>query len=434
MFHPPQKIQNAAELARTEARRHALEIAEAGLAAIDTETVIHNLIRADKDALTIGTERIAWNDVGRVIVAGVGKCAFQAGRALERILGDRIARGVLIGLFNPPPLKHITALQGTHPAPSETNVKAAGALTDALKQLQKNDLVLFVVSGGGSTLLCLPHDRACDEEGTILKALTVAGATIQETNTVRKHLSLARGGYAAKYAYPARMVSLIFSDVPGDDMQFIASGPTIKDTTTMEDAAAILAKYDVLRSCSITECGLVETPKDEKYFSSVTNVLAVSNATALSAMAARASGLGFHASIRTSCLEGEAKKAARDIMNDLHAADPQSVLLYGGETTVTVKGAGHGGRNLELALAALPLVRTDELLMTVASDGRDNGDFAGAISDVLTHQALLDANLNHGVTALENNDEYPLYEKMGNYLLTGDTGSNVSDLIIALKT
>ncbi|MDP2598355.1 MAG: DUF4147 domain-containing protein [Candidatus Liptonbacteria bacterium] len=428
------KIKNFDELAKNDARRAALEIAEAGLEAIDTRKVLHDTVKLNGNTLSVASNDFSLEKIKRFLFVGVGKCTLDAAAALEDILGDKISSGVAVDVKTAEnEFKKIKSFRGTHPLPTQANVEAAEAVVGILGNLTKDDLVLFVISGGGSTLLCLPEDMGCREEASIIQAMIRAGAKIQEINTVRKHLSLARGGYLAKYAFPAQVVSLIFSDVPGDDIQFIASGPTVMDTTTIEDAGEILARYNILNTCGMEKCGLIETPKEDKYFENVHNVLTVSNSLALAAMKTKAEELGFAAMICTSCLKGEARDVGLAITKELHAAGPKTALLYGGETTVTVRGRGRGGRNLELALSAMRDINEGELVMSVASDGIDNGPFAGAICDTMTKKAAVEAGL-----ALEDflrdNNGYPLFEKIGNYLMTGDTGSNVSDLMIAVKT
>ena len=316
--------------------------------------------------------------------------------------------------------------------PSDENLAATEAVVQTLQGLEERDLVIFVVSGGGSTLLFLPQDREDREEIAIFNALTDAGADIEEMNTVRKHLSLARGGWLAQYAYPARVISLIFSDVPGDGMELVASGPTVKDTTTVQDAENVLAKYDILRTCSIEKCDLIVTPKDDKYFSRVTNFLAVSNRRALDAMREMAQKLGFTAEIRDVKIAGEAADVAKMIADELRLAQRKSALLWGGETPAEIKGKGEGGRNLQLAATALDLVAAGEEILSFGSDGRDHGPYAGAICDTITKEAIAKAGLDLKKFRDDNNTQ-PLFEKAGNYVMTGDTGSNVSDLIIALK-
>jgi len=426
------KIQNFDQLAVTPARRALLGIAEAGLVAIDTGTVIRDTIRREGDVLTVGNDVIDLKQVEHLVFVAVGKCAADAAMAAEEILGDRIARGVVLDVKKCPDVKYLKTFCGTHPLPSDENLAGTEAIVAALRRLTERDLVIFVISGGGSTLLFLPQNQNDREEISIFNALTDAGATIEELNTVRKHLSLARGGWLAEYAYPARVVSLIFSDVTGDDISFVSSGPTVKDETTIGDAENVLAKFNVLRTCNIEKCGLVETPKDDKYFANVKNILAVSNQKALEAMRAAAQALGFAAEVRDTKLVGEVTGVAEMVVNAVHQAPSKSVLLWGGETTVEIKGKGEGGRNLQLAATALDLVKDGEEVLSFGSDGRDHGPYAGAICDTMTKQAIMNAGLEikH---FLDDNDTQTLFEKAGNYLLTGDTGSNVSDLIIAMK-
>lgn len=426
------KIQNFDALAKTDLRRMGLTIAEAGLEAIDTKQAIRASVGIAGDDLSIVGEKISLGSVRRIFVAAVGKCAVDGAEALEEILGERLSGGVVIDVKPAKGFKHLTSYVGSHPLPSDENVKATTELIELLKDAKEDDLVIALISGGGSTLLCSPQDMGHEEEAKIFGALTSQGATIQEINTVRKHLSLARGGYLAKYAYPARVVSLIFSDVPGNDLQFIASGPTVKDTTTEADAQAILAKYNALAVCGIERCGLLETPKDDKYFDHVRNILIVSNDVALKAMAGKAEELGLTPETCATCLTGEARDIGRGIAEHLHDAPAKTVRLYGGETTVTIRGGGKGGRNMECALAGLSTIREGELFMTIASDGRDNSDFAGGICDIMTGENAERLGLD-GAAYLARNDAYPFFEKAGDYLLTGPTGSNVSDLMIAIK-
>ncbi len=422
------KIQNFEQLAVSEARQALLTITRAGLEAIDTARVMRETMRIEGEMLILGSEKIPLAEIGQLVFVAVGKCAVEASLAAEATLGDHLTRGVVVDVkARPAPAStRLKTFCGTHPLPSEENLHATEAIVQTLAGLTERDLVIFVISGGGSTLLFLPQDKTDRSEIDIFKVLTNAGATIQEMNVVRKHLSLARGGYLAKYAYPARVISLIMSDVPGNDIATVSSGPTVKDMTTIENAERVLAKFNAPKA------KLVETPKEDKYFARVTNVLVVSNVRALDAMRAAAEKLGFLAEIRGSELTGEASEVGQMVTEALHAVPPRSALLWGGETTVTVRGAGRGGRNLELAASALRFVRDGEEILSLASDGRDHGPFAGAICDTITKKAIADAGLDLE-QFLSNNDTYGLFEKVGNYLTTGDTGSNVSDLIIAMK-
>lgn len=426
------KIQNFDALASTDGRRDLLTIAEAGLEVIDTERVLRGLVRVDNNTLTLGNIPIDLAGVGKIIFIAIGKCSAEAATVMQGVLGDRITGGVVVDVKVCPVFPQFKTFCGTHPLPSDDNLAAAEAIVETLKNLTEKDLVIFAVSGGGSTLLFLPEDKRDRNEMLVVEALIKAGANIHEMNVVRKHMSLARGGYLSKYAYPARVVSFIFSDVIGDDLTSIASGPTVKDLSTVGDAEKVLAKYNVLYTCNIEKCGLIETPKEDIYFERTTNILAVSNVFALNAMRKKAEELGFRVEIRSTSLEGEAADVARMVAEAIHAASPRSALLWGGETTVTVHGGGRGGRNLTLAASALGYVKDGEEILSLASDGRDHGLFAGAICDTITKKAVADAGVDLS-KMLADNDTYPLFEKAGNYLMTGDTGSNVSDLIIAIK-
>jgi len=426
------KIKNFDVLAVSELRRVALNIVEEGLSSIDTAKALRNTVRLNGDVLRIEDESYSVKSLKRIFVVAVGKCSLESAVVLENILGDRLSEGVAVDVRPGGYLKRINYFRGTHPYPSEENVKAAKEVINLLSKVDQNDLVIFVISGGGSTLLCYPEDSSYKEESSIVKSLIKAGVTIQEMNTVRKHLSLARGGFLAKYVYPAKAVALIFSDVPGDDIGFIASGPTVKDTTTIDEAAATLAKYDIFGKCSLENCGLIETPKDKKYFENVKNIIVISNSAALSAMENKAKELGFSVKVCDGSLIGEAREMGIKIARELHKLPSHTVLLYGGETTVTVRGSGRGGRNLEMALSAVEEVKENEVILPFASDGRDNGEFAGAICDIITREAIQKNKLDVQETLKENNG-YPLFEKVGHYLFTGDTGSNVSDLAIAVK-
>lgn len=426
------KIKNFDTLTISDSRRAILNIAEAGLEAIDTSKVLHNVVRLKGDFLYFNEELYFLPDIKRVFVVGVGKCSLEAAAVLENILGSYLTGGVAVDVKDGGYLKKIKYFKGTHPLPSEENIKATKEIIHLISHLYENDLVIFVISGGGSTLLCCPEGSSFKEEASIFKHLTKAGATIQEINTVRKHLSFARGGFLAKYAYPAKGVSLIFSDVPGNDPGFIASGPTERDRTTINAAAAILAKYDVFDRCSLENCGLIETPKDEKYFENIKNIIIASSSSALKAMDIKAKELGLKTKICDGCLKGEAREVGKNITQELHRLPSGSVLLYGGESTVTITGDGRGGRNLELALAAMREIKDDEAILSFASDGRDNGEFAGAFCDIITREAIYKSGLKME-EFLQDNNAYPLFEKVGHYLFTGDTGSNVSDLLVALK-
>ncbi len=428
------RVQNYKAIASTKIRKDALRILEAGLDAIETTKVIKETVAYHDEQLFIQKKKISLKGVHRVFVVGIGKCALEAGAAVERILGDRLAGGIVLDVQGRK-LHRITSLVGTHPFMSETNIDVTREIIDLLKDMHKDDLVLFLISGGGSALLCQPGNFTCQDEVTIVRCLFAAGVPIEEMNTIRKHLSYARGGWLAKYAYPARVISLIFSDVPGDNIEFIASGPTIRDTTTVKDAKKLLDKYKIWKKCYLSPISLIETPKEAKYFAHTTNTVIVSNRTALAAMKAEAQRLGYRAVIKTATFAGEAKDLGPKIAKALAKERPKTVLLYGGESTVTIiKKPGKGGRNQELVLAALPYLKKGQCLLSFDTDGRDNTDFGGAIGDLHTVRTAESLRLDPArYLAAEENNSYFFFQKVKDYVQTGNTGANVSDIIIAIK-
>lgn len=432
------KIQNYKKLASSELREKALQIAEAGLDAIDTGHAVREGIRLEDDALFVWGKRYALRGAERIWAVGIGKASLNACAALEGVLGRRLSGGICLdvrGSHNDydydddKRLRKVQVRVGTHPFPSEDNQVATREIIDFLSGLSERDFVLFIISGGGSTLLVQPEGMGVEDEKKILKALFAGGANIKEMNTIRKHISRARGGWLAKYAYPAPSLSLIFSDVPGNDVQVISSGPTVKDRTSLEDVRKIMKKYKV----SLPEGAVFETSKESKYFKNARHMVFISNKVALRAMEARAKELGLKPEIRETALQGEARVVGKKILEELRNAPVGSALLYGGETTVTVRGDGEGGRNQEVSLGALSGVRDRELLLSFASDGRDNSDAAGGICDILTKRHAEEKRLD-SERFLKKNDSFHFFQKTGDALMLGNTGLNVSDLIVAIKS
>jgi glycerate-2-kinase len=425
-------IKNFDDLALNEGRKIALQILEAGLEAINTKNILEKSITLRDEKILINNQQVADIPNGKIILVGIGKCAIDGISVLNNLLGDHVSSGVVVDIRTAVISDKIKVFKGTHPMPSEDNLVASRSIVNELTGLTENDLVIFLVSGGGSTLLCLPEDRGCKEESDILENLFKAGADIIKINTVRKHLSLARGGFLAKYAYPANVVSLIFSDVSTNELSFISSGPTVKDETTIEDASKVLVDYDILKKCGIENCGLIETPKEDQYFTKVKNILLVSNDLALQKMNEKALELGYESETCSNCLVGEAKEVGKNIATVLHRTSPGKILIYGGETTVVAMGKGEGGRNQELVLGALGEIQAGEIILASSSDGRDNTDHAGALCDIITKDKTESLGVNP-VEYLQKNDSYNFFKKIGDYILTGDTGSNISDLVVAIK-
>lgn len=427
--HP--KVRNGGILAKNPLRQAAVEIIEAGLQAIDTSNSVSERIKYQNDTIFIDEKKYPLKEFERIFVVGVGKCSLEAALALEKILGDRLTDGIVIDLVCNETPKKIKFCQGDHPLPTENNINSTKKIINLLEDCDRNDLVLFIISGGGSALLCQPDNFTCLEEVDMMSCLVGAGANIYEVNTVRKHLSLARGGFLAKYAYPAKSIALIFSDV-GTDIEFVASGPTVKDSTTIDDAKKVIEKYSADDACGFDLKNIVETPKEKEYFDKVENILFLSVSTALEKMKEKAEELGFQSEIKTKNLKGEARDVGEEISKEINIAKPKTAFIYGGETTITVRKAGKGGRNQELVLSALRFLEKDSLMAAVNSDGWDNTNFAGALGDNLTKEKALELSLDVS-KYLEDNQSYYFFEKVGDYFKTGLTGSNVADLLLALK-
>lgn len=421
-------ISNAKKIAKSKGRRAALRIIEAGLSAVRTDTAIRAVLKLKGNKLAVGGRSYDLRKFDHLYVIGFGKASYAAAVELEKILGSRISGGIVLDVIGGK-LKRIKSLVGSHPLPTMKNVRAAGEIVDLLKQADTRDLIIAVVSGGGSALLCRPYGLKCSELALVTKMLMRRGAEIGEMNTVRKHLSEILGGQFARLAYPAKIIGLVFSDVPGDDVSMVASGPTVLDKTTVEDAAGILAKYDIVRACSLDGCGLIETPKDPVFFRNVHNVLVVSNRHAVEAMKKEATRLGYKARILSTRLEGEAREVGRKLSSMPRAGE---AVIAGGETTVTVSGKGVGGRNQELALGALGAVSEGAVVVSCASDGHDNGPAAGGIADRLALDTARRLKLDPKKYLAEN-DSFSFLKKIASQILCKPTGINISDLMLALR-
>ncbi len=428
-------IKNYIQLASSTPRKQVLRILESGLEAINTHKLMSEGFSYDakKDLLYIQRQPYDLKPYKKIVVVGTGKMAAQVAEHIEAQMIDRIAGGLIIDIV-PAQLKKIASRVGTHPLPSSSNVSATKEIIDMLNNLTEVDLAIAIIGGGGSSLMTNPQVITIQEERQITQALMDAGASIQEENVVRKHLSQVKGGGLAKLAYPASIISLIFSDVPGDDISQVASGPTVLDHSTIEQASDIMAKYKILDRCSMDKCGMVETPKEEKYFKKVTNILFCSGQVALKAMENTARDLGLRVKVWNRSFAGEAKDLAVQL---LHDTKPGECLIGSGESVVTIKSTEHGsgGRNQEMGLAALLDIQKNNqqaVFASLASDGRDNSDVAGSFVDQSNFDVAKQLNINLK-SALERHDEYNVLLDINAAIITGVTGSNVSDLVVCLK-
>lgn len=425
-------IHNSLQLATTPARKQILRIFEAGLEAIDTDRLMQEEFSYDeqRDILYLKQRSFPLQDYEKVVVIGAGKVAAKVAVAIEAKMLNRLTGGLVIDIV-PGQTQKIVSRVGTHPLPSSSNVSATQEIVTALENLTAKDLVIAIIGGGGSSLLTNPQVISLEEERKITQALMDSGANITEMNTVRKHLSSVKGGGLAKYAYPATVISLIFSDIPGDDISQVASGPTVLDLTTINDAMEIMHRYRILDRCSIDHCGMRETPKESKYFAKVHNILFCSSQLALQAMSAQAHDLGLQTKIWHTAFSGEASELAKQILQELQ---PNQCLIAAGESVVTIKDKhkGSGGRNQEMALAAMLQLPPQTTFGAINSDGHDNSDVAGAIVDA-SNLATARAKGFDVESHLAQHDEYSLLSDLNASIITGHTGTNVSDLVVAIR-
>lgn len=421
-------IKNISVLATTPLRRDALAILEAGYEAVLTEGVIRRSVRLEDSALVVQGRSFPLSSIERIFIVAIGKCAVDAASALEEVLSDHITDGVVLDVRTKE-FSRVRSFLGTHPFPSEQNIVATIAIKDLLTGLTERDLVLTVISGGGSALLTLPYES--DPEGltAVVQHLWKGGATITEVNTVRKHMSRITGGQMSQMAGPAQVVSLLFSDVPGDDIGVIASGPTVLDATSLADAENILNRYGVKEALG-RDVPLTETPKVPEIFARTTNILVVTNSAALEGMTKKATELGYRATIKSAHMEGIARECGAELAST--AMPERACFLYAGETTVKIFGDGEGGRNQELALGGLSTVLHDRILLAVASDGWDNTDKAGALVDEHLRRVADEMHVS-SEEYLARNDAYHFFEKVGGHIETGKTGINVADFVLLLS-
>ncbi len=390
----------------------------------------------------------------RLIVTGFGKAACPMAKAVEDCLTDIIRGGIIITKYNHcseyAPIQ-MRIIEAGHPLPDKNGLNGTEEIINLLKTADDKTLVICLISGGGSALLVAPYPGVTlDEKQRTTDLFLKAGADISELNTVRKHISKIKGGRLAEMAYPARIKSLVLSDVIGDRLDVIASGPTSPDKTTYEDALKVIEKYSVSGGIppnvlDILHRGLrgviPETPKENNIiFRSVENIIIGSNRKALEAAETKADELNFQAKIMSPEIMGEARDAGRrlaktalEIRNTSETNDGKKMcIISGGETTVTVRGAGTGGRNMELALAfAIEVEGCDGItLISAGSDGTDGPtDAAGAIVDGATTKKAKSIGLDP-CEYLENNDSYNFFRQIDALFITGPTGTNVMDIQI----
>ena len=416
------KIRNFDALCSTPLRKDALTIAEAAYAAIDTGTVLRETLQVSGHTLTAGGKSYDLSKFERVRIIGFGKVSCRASQTMESLLKGHLSDGAAIDVQSGV-CEFVDIAAGTHPYPSEGNVVASERIVELSKESKENDLVIVIVSGGGSALLCYPYDE-CEQGRRLYDDFKGAGANIEELNTVRRHISGVKGGGLAAMLYPATVLALVFSDIAGGKFPDVASGPTYFDETTVADAEAVLDRF------GLKGYALNETPKDRSLFARVHNVGVVSNARAMEAMSVAARAAGYRvAGLKTDAYDG----AMKLVENMFGKSAPGTAVLCAGEPALKVASAsGAGGRCTHTALEALKHVDEHAVFLALASDGCDNSDAAGAIADKLTKQHVRERALSVE-DSLSRFDSYPFFKQSGDLLTTGPTGSNVSDLFILLN-
>lgn len=432
-----------------ERREKLLPILSAALAAVDPVTAVKRHMSLVGDELRIG-ERIY--DLGQyrdIYVIGGGKAGGSMAKATEEILDDRLTVGVINTKYGYLAETEIVRInEAGHPIPDAAGVQGAKEMASLAARASDGDLVICLISGGGSALMTLPVEgiTLADIEA-LTAALLRCGATINEINAIRKHLSQIKGGNLSRLAYPAEVVSLILSDVVGNPLDVIASGPTVPDSSSYAQAYDVIERYGILHEvpASIVQHlrtgkeGIVpETPReDDAAFARTYNLIIASNEVAAQAAMAKAQEIGFNTVLLSTFVEGEAREVAhvfsaiaKEIAHSGHPVSRPACVVAGGETTVTIRGEGKGGRNQELALAAA--VQIDGLdeatIIALATDGTDGPtDAAGAIADGSTLIRAREKDLSSS-DYLANNDSYHFFEALGDLIITGPTNTNVNDL------
>ena len=437
---PPRPAERSSRRGEAAARLDAQAIWRAALAAGNVAPLVDRALDRLRFDLTHPSGR-------HLLVVGCGKASGAMAAAVERTLGRRITEGLVVVKDGyTVPTARVVLREAGHPVPDARGQAAAEEIVRRVRPAGADDAVLFLVSGGGSALTPAPvRPITLAEKQETTRLLLGAGATINELNAVRKHVSLFKGGQLARAAAPATLISLILSDVIGDPLDVIASGPTAPDPTTFAEALAVLERRGVgyLVSNAVRarlEAGargeVEETPKPgDRAFERVTNVVIGNNALVVDAAAAEARRLGYRAEVLTRSLQGEAREVALELVARARALPPRSCLIAGGETTVTVRGRGRGGRCQEFALAAALQLRPDDRVVVLAAgtDGTDGPtDAAGGTADAET-VARGERAGQAARRALDDNDAYTFLSAAGDLVVSGPTNTNLLDLYLLLR-
>jgi glycerate 2-kinase len=446
-----QLINNGETYANRTARKLVLESLEAALHSVDPKHILKSRLFLDNSTLKVDRYSFSLRKHRNIYVVGGGKASGSMAEALEQILGKRITSGLVNVPYGCEHKTNVIELHGTnHPVPDEAGVEGTRCMLEMVKQARDNDLIICLISGGGSSLMPLPRRGiSIADKREITNALLKCGATINEINTVRKHISDFKGGWLAKKAYPTPILNLILSDVVGDPLDSIASGPTVPDPTTFGDAVDVLKRHNLwtrapksIRKVLLDGLNglLPETPKaGDDAFRRVYNVVVGNNRTSSLAATEKLKSAALNALLLTATLEGEARHVggvlasiAQEVAASGNPAPRPTGIVTGGETTVTVTGKGKGGRNQELVLGAVTKLKglDGAVLASLSTDGVDGPtDAAGAIVDGQTLTRAADAGLVPEEFLFEN-DSYRFFSRLGDLIFTGSTGTNVNDLSV----
>lgn len=433
-------------------RQKAINIFTSAIAAVQPAQLLQQHLAVTNPALLISGQTIPKNTFKHLYIIGAGKAAAAMALHAEKILGDYLTAGLVTTKYGHSlPTKKITIKEAAHPVPDQNGVAAVAQTLQLLKQVTKEDIVICLISGGASALWCdVPPGITLAEVQATFDQLIRSGAGISDINTVRKHLSGIKGGQLLRRCNGARVFALIISDVPGDDLSVIASGPTVADSSTFQDACNILSKYQLWHALPQSvrthlEQGvqgtIAETPKPgDPLFSRVTNTIIGNNQIALQAAAQQAATVGYHTQIIPQLITGDATAAAKELVAQALACKGNKpvCILQGGETTVQVTGQGKGGRNQHFVLAALNELnqlsheKENMIILSGGTDGTDGPtDAAGGVVDAMTLAMASQQQLNIA-SYLKDHDAYHFLQQTNSLLITGPTQTNVMDIMMAI--
>lgn len=432
-----------------DSKRAAVDIFLAGVESVKPDHLIRTFVSFEKNILKIKDLSYDLDHIKNLYVIGAGKASALMAQEVENILGNRITEGHIITKYHHSiSLKYITATEAAHPVPDMNGIKGTEEILSIAHKAQEEDLVICLISGGGSALMTdLPESCTLEDLKTLNDVLLKSGASINEMNCIRKHLSKIKGGWLSKTVWPASIVSLILSDVIGDPLDVIASGPTSPDPTTFTDALMILKKYEISQKVprQILELlrngsrnALEETPKqDSEIFNRTRNLIIGNNSLALEASKEMAESLNYEAQIITSTLEGEVNDIAiylTGLAKSIKELDLKNkvCLLLGGEPTIKISSNGKGGRNQHLALLTSKMLKDlpGITILSAGTDGTDGPtDAAGAIVDSKTSAKAGDSVIEE---YLQNCDSYNFFKKYEGLIITGPTQTNVMDVVVVL--